>query len=140
MDRIITHSCGHQEHHFVPGYWACDRDHNAARLAWRKCTSCRAEGRRTAVVRDQLAAGERLGAIDLPPLSGSLRQIAWAETIRRQHLAGLRLAAPGVVEQAARLRDARWWIEHRSYTAAQIAALVVVQVDLPAGAMPHGVT
>ena len=125
MDRIITHSCGHTEQHVVGGYWACDRDREASRLARRKCTGCAAEARRATAAKMQLAARDQLGAVQLSPLSGSPRQVAWAETIRLQQLAALHRALPDIVAQAARLDDARWWIDHRSDTVAQIAAFVV---------------
>ena len=124
MDRIITHSCGHAEHRIVGGYWAADKDREAGRLARRKCTSCVEEAKRSAAARVQLAALEQLGPVRLPPLSGSPRQVAWAETIRLQQLAALHRASPHVVEQAARREDARWWIDHRSDTAVQLAMLV----------------
>lgn len=124
MDRIITHSCGHAEQHFVGGYWVCDRDREADRLARRKCTSCATAARRTAAAKVQLATREQLGVVQLPPLSGSPRQIAWAETIRFQQLAALYRAVPDAAIQAAHLEDARWWIDHRSDTIAQLTAFV----------------
>ena len=89
-----------------------------------KCTNCATEAKRIVAAKVQLAAREQLGAVQLPALSGSARQVAWAETIRLQQLVALHRAAPDIVIQAARLEDARWWIEHRLDTVAQIAALV----------------
>ncbi|WP_174297354.1 hypothetical protein [Sphingomonas bacterium] len=131
MDRIITHGCGHAESHIVGGYWVADRDREADRLARRKCTACAAEAKRVAAGKAQLAARDQLGPVELPPLSGSPRQVAWAETIRLQQLAALHRAMPDLATQAARLEDARWWIEHRSDTVTQIAALVSGEAPAP---------
>ena len=127
MDRTITHSCGHAESHAVAGYWVADQDREADRLARRKCTGCATEARRLAAAKVQLAARDQLGPVELPPLSGSPRQVAWAETIRLQQLAALHRTMPDLVTQVAPLDDARWWIEHRSATTAQIAALVAAR-------------
>ena len=124
MDRIITHRCGHAEHHVVAGYWVADQDREAARLARHRCRDCVEQAKQVAAAQAQSAAREQLGAVSLPPLRGSPRQVAWAETIRLQQLAALCRAMPGIVEQAAQLDDARWWIEHRSDPVARIAALV----------------
>lgn len=92
-----------------------------ARLKRRKCAICAGEARRIAASRAELVAREQLGAVRLPQLSGSPRQVAWAETIRLQLLAALHRAMPDVVARVAGVDDARWWIEHRSDTTAQIA-------------------
>ena len=122
MKREITHSCGHKEQHYVTGYWICDQDRDAARLARRRCTICVAEAKQTAAAKVRAAARERIGAVELRPLTGSPRQVAWAETMRLQQLAALHQAVPDAVSRAASLDDARWWIDHRSDTAAQIVA------------------
>lgn len=128
MERDITHRCGHVERRFLSGYWNCDRDREAARLKRLNCTACAAEAKRAASVAKAAAAREQLADMRLPPLTGTPRQVAWADGIRLEQLAALRRTAPTAVHPAVAMVDARWWIERRSASAATLAATL--------GAMP----
>lgn len=50
---------------------------------------------------------------DLPPLIGSARQMAWADTIRAERLAKLLRSHPDCVAGFAARVDATWWIDRR---------------------------
>jgi hypothetical protein len=134
MERDITHRCGHIERRFLAGYWNGDRDREATRLERLKCTTCAAEARRAAYVANAATAREQLGDVRLPPLTGTPRQVAWADGIRLEQLAALRQDAPAAVDPALAIVDARWWIERRSASATSLAAAVA---DLPGIASPR---
>lgn len=118
MNRSITHSCGHEQSHFVDGIFAADVDRMAERLARQRCRQCRegAAAKRAAV--DLLA----LGALVLPPLEGSPRQVAWAEKLRAARLSTVMKTSPTAPARLAEVRDAKWWIEVRAMSDAQLIA------------------
>lgn len=124
MERDITHRCGHVERRFLAGYWAGDMDRDAVRLERLKCTTCAAEARRAASASKADAARQQLANMQLPSLTGSPRQIAWADGIRLKKLAALRRLAPTALDPAAAITDARWWIDHRTASAAAMAVAV----------------
>jgi len=114
----VKHKCGHEVIHHLQGRHD-DRQRKVAFLEGTPCMECR--GRAGAGVAD--AAG-------LPPLSGTARQIPWAEEIRgRLHTSG---ATADAMEEIRAVRDdgtrstlmsivdgiwataeASWWIDHR---------------------------
>ena len=108
MERDITHRCGHVEHHFLAGYWVCDKERDAARLERLKCTACVAEAKKAASVARVATAREQLVGVPLPPLTGTPRQVAWADSIRLEQVAALLRAAPTAVDPAVAMVDARW--------------------------------
>lgn len=140
----VTHSCGHQDRHQLYGRGK-DRDWRAARLAEEPCDACR-RAEFEAKNADAAAANAAAG---LPPLTGSEKQILWAESIRllkidQAHramigaLSTLELQmlfgdevdpedpAIGIVVDALRaVTSARWWIDRRdlkvSYLLAELA-------------------
>ena len=124
MELDITHRCGHVERRHLAGYWAGDMERDAVRLERSKCTACAAEARRAASAAKADAARQQLADMQLPSLTGSPRQIAWADGLRLEKLAALRRSVPTALDQAAAITDARWWIDHRTASAAAIAATV----------------
>ena len=90
MEREIIHSCGHAERHIVGGTFAADGDAQARRLARMKCKPCFKAGKQAKADVQADADRATLAGIELPGLTGSERQIAWAETIRLESLAALR--------------------------------------------------
>lgn len=58
----------------------------------------------------------------LPPLSGSAKQVAWAQTIRDQAVVKLgdRLQDPAVLAALAGRTEAGWWIDHRGNPAREV--------------------
>ncbi|WP_157528658.1 hypothetical protein [Nocardia sp. NRRL S-836] len=62
---------------------------------------------------------------DLPPLSGTAKQVAWAQTIRDEAVAKLgdRLQDPAVRAVLAEHVEAGWWIDHRGNPAREVRRL-----------------
>lgn len=118
----ITHTCGHLQTHQIYGpNTRGQRAYQARQLAARPCDTC------TRATRDQVsaAATEMAQAAGWPTLTGTPRQIAWAQTLRADVLAALiaELAdhpqIPDAIREevvdlytrvALREQDAGWWI------------------------------
>lgn len=110
MGHEVTHSCGHSERHTIYGTFAADIDRQARQLSRRKCTPCYKAGKATKAVAD----GALLDGIALPALTGSEKQVSWAETIRVERLAALHRASPTAVSGFATILEAKWWIDNRT--------------------------
>lgn len=129
----VHHSCGHEEIHqlYGPGK---ERQRKIAWLATTPCTECyrgaQAEAR-TAANAQAATANAQAG---LPALTGSEKQIAWAEAIRRTALIGAdevrakaeafaaahpdrateTAPALALIARAEAETSAAWWIDHRT--------------------------
>jgi len=114
----ITHSCGHTVTHNIVGTNAHgERDRREQQLTSQVCSDCyRAE---------QTAAAVEANA-GLPALSGSEKQIAWAESIRAKAVASLEEAraqinhehplatrAGELIDDVLAQSEARYWIDNR---------------------------
>jgi len=143
----VNHKCGHDQSYelFGPGR---DRERKLTWLAGLLCAACKKEAAvqaRDAETAKGKVAAEELG---LPPLTGSEKQIAWAEAIRaplakqleeyRTYVEGerpmplyLEMTWPKMVglqqqvtlraiQEALSKNDAHWWIEHRGADAKMI--------------------
>ena len=120
MDHTITHACGHLQIHHVLGFTQ-QQLRKVAMLEAESCDSCRRATRRE----ESLAAsGERSAA--LASLSGSPRQVAWAESIRATRLTSLLAdhdnGTPDACRSCAAVAEAKWWIDHRDLPFADLAA------------------
>ena len=130
----VDHTCGHTVTHqlYGPGK---DRDR---KLAWLETVSC-PDCRRTIVEAEREAlngaAAQSNQEAGLPELTGTPKQVAWAESIRAELLktaeayAATCQAAPGNGDEALRVRllgyvrdglaelrshaEAAWWIDQR---------------------------
>lgn len=130
----VTHSCGHDQEHQVYGPGR-DRERKLNWLETTLCTDCwksqqdanREAGNVAAAAANQLAG--------LIPLTGSEKQIAWAESIRSAICAVLRAAERDldttdlsevareevggavalVVDEICGQAEAKWWIEKGQY-------------------------
>lgn len=81
----VAHACGHTQEHQIYGTDVHgERDREAARLARRDCSPCYA-ARRDAERQELTAAA--VDVESLPALTGSERQVAWAEKIRTDGIA-----------------------------------------------------
>ena len=116
MEQQIVHACGHEQVHVIYGF-----DSQVARKArWLRTTKCRAcfvaekKVDQTETVARESAT---IAHLDLPPLTGSEPQVAWAETIRIRRLAALTVTphtnADADCDVCLRVHDAKWWIDHR---------------------------
>jgi hypothetical protein len=101
-------------------------DRKAAWLRTTKCKSCFVAEKRAEQVDSAAGDSAATAHLDLPPLSGSDRQIAWASTIRAKRLAAIIAAAPS--DDPSKIRaccviiDAKWWIDHRDLSDADFLA------------------
>lgn len=135
MEQQIIHACGHKQVHVIYGF-----DSQVARKArWLRTTKCRA-----CFVTDKKAEQTEAAARDsatiahlvLPPLTGSERQVSWAETIRINRLAAL-VATPHTTTDAdcslcLRISDAKWWIDHRDLPNADLVVQATRQLQIAA--------
>lgn len=118
----IEHICGHTSERQIYGpNVRGEREQRAKRFGEQACPAClqheRDKGNRVAA-----AQAEREG---WPALTGSAKQIAWAQTVRAgavddlaQRVKAAYAATPALIATATALlvghsRDATWWIDHR---------------------------
>jgi len=128
----ITATCGHRYNEQMYGPHK-GRDSRVKWLSERICPDCLAAERASEAAK----AGERAKSSGLPALTGSPKQIVWAEQIRQTALpriaealaqARSRIKAGLNAEQATRAdryleiiegmggnASAVWWIDHRNY-------------------------
>lgn len=125
MDHSITHACGHLQIHHVLGFTQ-QQLRKVARLEMAVCESCRQAAKRAssaAAVAEQAAT---LAHLVLAGLTGSPRQIAWAETIRTACLTSLLAnsidGTPAACMACAAVSEAKWWIDYRNLPLADLAA------------------
>ena len=134
----ITYSCGHAGTTNIAG----PQKYRAAKLARQAeglCPDCYAEQRATERARAAQEAATKNAEAGLPPLTGTPKQIAWAEQIRQrlqpeiaqlqQDLDAVRDSAPAdkvqsldrAITRIIHETQASWWIDHRHASARQIA-------------------
>lgn len=92
----FVHACGHKGR--AQGRNRRDADYQAKRLAAQGCWECRAGAA-------SKSAAEAARENGLPELTGSSKQIAWAETLRQNALAQFEEAAQSVRRDAERTGD-----------------------------------
>lgn len=130
----ITHSCGHDATHQIYGP-SKDRQRIANAIAQKPCYDCH----QAQLQAENAKAAESNAAANLPALTGSEKQIAWAESIRFKIITELdTLGAqakaqidsgkasaddPNVIQCLAAMdyirnqTKASWWIDHRTMSA-----------------------
>ncbi|KQM52144.1 hypothetical protein ASE69_20230 [Sphingomonas sp. Leaf208] len=88
MEQRIIHACGHEQVHYLTGF----DSQQERKVKWLKTTSCRdcfvAEKRAEEAAAAALS-NAAISHLDLPPLTGTDRQVSWASTIRTKRLAVL---------------------------------------------------
>jgi len=94
MKREVTYHCGHSETRSFSGRHSA-RDAYIEKLSREDCPACRAAQAKT-----------RSAAAGLPTLTGSDKQIAWAEQIRQRAVTAF-AEAQSVIEAAAPDADSR---------------------------------
>lgn len=146
----IAHACGHTATVNLFGRRA-DRESRARWLAERSCGSCRQEEKNRERAEENERCAQANQAAGLPALTGSPKQVAWAETIRADLLSlldqertgptgmpgrGSRTEAEdgssrerrGLVETAhtalSEITEARWFIDHQSSSVLSLSQLV----------------
>ena len=125
MDHTITHACGHWQIHHVLGFTQ-QQLRKVAMLEAAPCDSCRRAAKREACKAPSKEQGAALAHLALANLSGSPRQVAWAESIRVTRLTNLladrKNGTTEVCRSCAAIAEARWWIEHRNLSLPDLVA------------------
>jgi len=147
----VTYSCGHSERVKLFGPTR-DRERKIEWMESRLCYDCF----RAKLERDRLAASaaaaQQAEENGLPPLIGSEKQVAWAETIRLRRLSELddsvqkalvdasddphREALLDMIDRIHRIGSAKWWIDHRE----DAFHIITITQDLWAKSRPAGIT
>lgn len=102
-----------------------------------ECPDCEEKRLREAHDAENAAAAEKAAEAGLPQLTGSAKQIAWAETIRMKIVTGLTTINPKyhpfmleVGKAAVRIMTsetkASWWIDNRVYADADFQSLMIL--------------
>ncbi len=122
MEQRIIHACGHEQVHYLTGF----DSQQERKVKWLKTTSCRdcfvAEKRAEEAAAAALS-NAAISHLDLPPLTGTDRQVSWASTIRTKRLAVLINSNSGADCYAClQVTDATWWIDRRDLTDVDLMA------------------
>jgi len=138
MEQLITHACGHEQIHYLSGY-VSQQERKARWLRTTSCRPCFIAGKKAE--QQQMAArdGAAIAHLDLPPLTGSDRQIAWATTIRASRLAALTAdpTVSGDWRTCLIVTDAKWWIDCRDLTDADLLARIRQYADASTTPVDH---
>ena len=132
MEYRIAHSCGHEQAHYLSGF-ASQMDRKAAWLKTTKCKSCFVAEKRTEQADAAAGDSAAIAHLALSPLIGSDRQIAWASIIRAKRLSTIIAAAP--LDDPADhhvcciISDAKWWIDHRELSDADLLARAAIEAS-----------
>ena len=130
MEQRIIHACGHEQGHYLTGF----DSQQERKVKWLKTTSCRdcfvAEKRAEEAAAAALS-NAAISHLDLPPLTGTDRQVSWASTIRTKRLAAL-MSSNSDAECYACLQvtDAKWWIDRRDLTDVDLMAAATKASDI----------
>ncbi len=141
----IAHTCGHNEEVNITGTNVHgERERRAAWLESKPCRACERAAQSTAA--QAVAVADRL-----PDLTGSEKQIAWAERIRAEVLASIDQFFAAARREAEKMNEvakleiemtrqyqplivrvrsqtsASWWIDHRGESAATVLKSVVTK-------------
>lgn len=114
MYQRITHACGHMQDHHINGF-TNQRERKKRWLASTQCRSCFNTQKQAERADAAAQVGLAIAHLALPALTGTDRQVSWAETIRAQRLAACIASGSNgdIVEAFRAVRDAKWWIDHR---------------------------
>ena len=124
MGQIITHACGHEQIHYLSGF-ASQQERRARWLETTKCRTCFVATKQTEQAEAAVRDGAAIAHLDLPLLTGSDRQVAWATTLRASRLCAF-IATPATEgnghKVCTHVTDAKWWIDYRIRTDTQLLA------------------
>lgn len=133
----VTHRCGHQATHQIYGPGR-HREWRLKKLAEELCPECEEAERQ----RRNAEAAAKNREMGLPPLTGTEKQVAWAESIRAHimkelddELAAGLAAGEQITEEGQMLIDtlmaqteARWWIDARHFSIRSLMELLAEQI------------
>jgi hypothetical protein len=124
MGQIITHACGHEQIHYLSGF-ASQQERKARWLKATKCRNCFVATKQGEQAEAAVRNSAAIAHLDLPLLTGSDRQVAWATTLRASRFCAL-MANSGTDGNGrhvcAVVIDAKWWIDHRALSDAELVA------------------
>jgi hypothetical protein len=124
MGQIIKHACGHQQIHYISGF-ASQQERKARWLQSTKCRTCFVATKQVEQAEAAVRDGAAIAHLELPLLTGSDRQVAWATSLRASRFCALvaRPVTEGTGHQVCALvTDAKWWIDHRALTNTELLA------------------
>ena len=143
MKYTITHACGHTQDRQI--YGTDTRGQRGAKALWlesQPCSDCSRAQRDRDRAEESARAAAHAAAEDWPELSGTPRQVAWAQTVRADAAAAYnqradRVGPPTTQELrqfwrrtvVSRYTDASWWIEHRDMTTPQLLRAALTDAD-----------
>ena len=117
------HRCGHEQHHSVYRTFAAEADREVEKLAKRVCTSCWRAAKLAAEQAEAQSDGVAPDLGTLAALTGSAKQVEWAQTIRATRIASLRRAGHHNSALLATVSEAKWWIDNRGRHDTDLLAL-----------------
>ncbi len=139
MEQLITHACGHEQAHSLTGF-ASQQERKARWLRTTTCRTCFIAEKRSEQAHAAAQDSAAVAHLDLPALTGSDRQIAWASTIRAKRLATVVASSAIGAESDHRacllVTDAKWWIDNRDLPATDLLAKVALWAAVPADSPP----
>lgn len=127
----IEHVCGHTVERDIGGWRGRNRESREGLIGWLQSLPCM-----DCVHAEESARDKALSKAEgLPPLTGSEKQIAWAETLRRKILGDSFLKRDTLNELGVRIRDAmerkteaRWWIDNRHEALLTVMEAVAIEI------------
>jgi hypothetical protein len=124
MGQIITHACGHEQIHYLSGF-ASQQERKARWLETTMCRTCFVATNQAEQAEAAVRDGAAIAHLNLPLLTGSDRQVAWATSLRASRFCAL-VARPMTegkdYQVCALVTDAKWWIDHRALPDAELLA------------------
>jgi hypothetical protein len=124
MGQIITHACGHEQIHYLSGF-ASQQERKARWLETTMCRTCFVAANQAEQAEAAVRDGAVIAHLNLPLLTGSDRQVAWATSLRASRFCAL-VARPMTegkgYQVCALVTDAKWWIDHRALADAELLA------------------
>lgn len=144
----ITRACGHTESVQIYGK-VSERDRLASYEERKDCEECYKASQIAKRAEAAQVAADAAKASGLPALIGSEKQVAWAETIRANMIAGhedvraklaskddeVAHATMGALDRIVACNSAKWYIDHRddADTKGMLGYLTTVARRLPKG-------
>lgn len=116
MEHRITHACGHEQDHHIPGF-AAQQERKARWLRTTACRACFRAGKRAEGAEAEASDAAVVAPLVMVDLTGSERQVGWASGIRAGRIATL-VRERGLAEVSGHpclaIDAAKWWIDHRT--------------------------
>lgn len=134
----VTYACGHEGDVQIYGSGS-DRERKARKYGYYLCPDCKYQEARQRVA----DAREKAQAAGIPELTGSIKQVAWADNIRTQIMSQYDVSKKQIPDNLQPALDylmdrivkthgsASWWIDRRAYVDNAGAFLKAYMRDYP---------